>query len=116
MSDNPIRIVLMLPQSNRIVTREGLLRAAEAAEALQFYGVSVRDHISFNGAWISSGMRGIKAAGDDRDFLESMQTLAYVAAATHGGPGICLSASGDASAPRSAFTIILFFLPFQSVY
>lgn len=84
MSDNPIRIVLMLPQSNRIVTREGLLRAAEAAEALQFYGVSVRDHISFNGAWISSGMRGIKAAGDDRDFLESMQTLAYVAAATHG--------------------------------
>ena len=83
MGDDPIRLVLMVPQSNRIVTREGLLRTAEAAEELQFYGVSVRDHISFNGAWISSGMRGIKAVGDDRDFFESMQTLAYLAAVTH---------------------------------
>ena len=72
MGDDPIRLVLMLPQSNRIVTREGLLRTAEAAEELQFYGVSVRDHISFTGAWISSGMRDIKPAGDARAFFESM--------------------------------------------
>ena len=83
MGDDPIRLVLMVPQSNRIVTQEGLLRTAEAAEELRFHGVSVRDHISFNGAWISSGMRGIKAVGDDRDFFESMQTLAYLAAVTH---------------------------------
>ena len=61
MGDDPIRLVLMVPQSNRIVTQEGLLRTAEAAEELRFHGVSVRDHISFNGAWISSGMRDIKA-------------------------------------------------------
>ena len=48
MGDDPIRLVLMVPQSNRIVTQEGLLRTAEAAEELRFYGVSVRDHISFN--------------------------------------------------------------------
>ncbi len=82
VEQEPMRFVMMLPQSNRIVTRDGLLRVAEAAEELGFYGVSVRDHISFNGAWISSGMRDIDVEGDDRDFYESMQTLAYVAART----------------------------------
>ncbi len=77
-----LRLVLMLPQSNRIVTRDGVLRAAEAADELGFYGVSVRDHINFNGWWISSGMVDIEVEGDDRDFYESMQTLAFVAART----------------------------------
>lgn len=76
-----MKFVMMVPQSNRIVSRDGLLRTIEAAEELGFYGVSVRDHISFNGAWISSGMRDIDG-GDDRDFFESMQTLAFIAGRT----------------------------------
>ncbi len=82
MPTGPLRLVIMLPQSNRIVTPDAMIRTAEAAEELGFYAVSVRDHISFNGAWISSGMADIDVAGDDRDFFESMQSLSYVAART----------------------------------
>lgn len=77
-----LRLVLMLPQCNRIVTPDAVLRTAEAADEMGFYGVSVRDHISYNGWWISSGTVDTDVEGDDRDFYESMQTLAFVASRT----------------------------------
>lgn len=77
-----VKLVLMLPQANRIASVDALVRAAEAAESLGFHGISVRDHLVFNGWWISSGMRGADVEGDDRDMFEGMQTLAFLAART----------------------------------
>jgi probable F420-dependent oxidoreductase len=70
----------MLPQTNAIASPEALIRTAEAADEYGFYAVSVRDHIIFNGAWVTSGMRGLE--GDERDIFESLQTLAFVASRT----------------------------------
>ncbi len=77
-----MKFAVMLPQTNRISSPEALLRAAEMAEALDFHAVSVRDHIVFNGAWITSGMRGLDIPGDDRNIFEALETLAFVASRT----------------------------------
>lgn len=78
-----MKFALMLPQTNRIASPEALVRAAEMAEALDFHAVSVRDHIVFNGVWITSGMRGLDIpGGDDRNIFEALETLAFVASRT----------------------------------
>lgn len=77
-----MRFAVMLPQTNRIASPDALVRVAEAAEELGFHAVSVRDHIVFNGVWITSGMRGIDVPGDDRNIFEALMTLSYVAART----------------------------------
>lgn len=77
-----MKFAVMLPQTNRITSPEALIRTAEAADELGFHAVSVRDHIIFNGAWVTSGMRGLEIEGDDRDIFESLQTLAFVASRT----------------------------------
>jgi probable F420-dependent oxidoreductase len=56
-----------------------VVRVAEAAEALGFDGVSVQDHILSSRGTSPCGHRH---DGDDRDVLESLSTLAYVAART----------------------------------
>lgn len=77
-----MKFALMLPQTNRIASPEALVRAAEMAEDLDFHAVSVRDHIVFNGVWITSGMRGLDIPGDDRNIFEALETLAFVASRT----------------------------------
>jgi probable F420-dependent oxidoreductase len=77
-----MRFAVMLPQTNRIASPDALIRVAEAAEELGFHAVSVRDHIVFNGVWITSGMRGLDLPGDDRNIFEALQTLAFVASRT----------------------------------
>jgi alkanesulfonate monooxygenase SsuD/methylene tetrahydromethanopterin reductase-like flavin-dependent oxidoreductase (luciferase family) len=73
----------MLPQTNQVASPEALVRTAEAAESLGFDAISVRDHIVYNGAWITSGMRGLAIPGaDDRNIFEAMLTLAFVASRT----------------------------------
>lgn len=72
----------MLPQTNRIASADALLRVAEAAEELGFHAISVRDHIVFNGVWITSGMRDTDLPGDDRNIFEALMTLAFVASRT----------------------------------
>jgi probable F420-dependent oxidoreductase len=72
----------MLPQTNRIASPDALVRVAEAAEEFGFHSVSVRDHVVFNGIWITSGMRDIDLPGDDRNIFEALMTLSYVAART----------------------------------
>jgi probable F420-dependent oxidoreductase len=72
----------MLPQTNAVASPSAILRVAEAAEELGFDGVTVHDHIVFNGFWIASGMAGAKGPGDDRDLYEAMETLTFVASRT----------------------------------
>jgi alkanesulfonate monooxygenase SsuD/methylene tetrahydromethanopterin reductase-like flavin-dependent oxidoreductase (luciferase family) len=77
-----VKFAVMLPQTNRIASPDALIRVAEAAEEFGFHAVSVRDHIVFNGVWITSGMRGLDLPGDDRNIFEALQTLAFVASRT----------------------------------
>lgn len=77
-----MRFAVMLPQTNRIASPDALLRVAGAAEEFGFHAVSVRDHIVFNGVWITSGMRDIELPGDDRNIFEALISLSYVAAGT----------------------------------
>jgi len=77
-----MRFAVMLPQTNRIASPDALVRVAEAAEEYGFHTVSVRDHIVFNGVWITSGMRGLDLPGDDRNIFEALMTLSFVAART----------------------------------
>jgi alkanesulfonate monooxygenase SsuD/methylene tetrahydromethanopterin reductase-like flavin-dependent oxidoreductase (luciferase family) len=77
-----VKFAVMLPQTNRIASADALVRVAEAAEELDFHAISVRDHIVFNGVWITSGMRDIDLPGDDRNIFEALMTLAFVASRT----------------------------------
>lgn len=79
----PLRYGVMLPQSGRLAAAQAVIDVAQAAEALGFDVVSVRDHIIFDGAYISVGMRGEPAGvGDDRTMLEALETLTWAAAHT----------------------------------
>lgn len=81
--DRPLRYGVMLPQSGRLASMQAVVDVAQAAEALGFDVVSVRDHIIFDGAYISVGMRGEPAGvGDDRTMLEALETLTWAAART----------------------------------
>jgi probable F420-dependent oxidoreductase len=73
----------MLPQSGRLASTQAVVDVAQAAEALDFDVISVRDHIIFDGAYISVGMRGEPAGvGDDRTMLEALETLTWAASVT----------------------------------
>jgi probable F420-dependent oxidoreductase len=73
---------VMLPQGGRIASARALIDVAQAAEALGFHAVAVRDHIVFNGAYLNVGMRGMDLPGDDRDMFEALMTLTYVTTST----------------------------------
>ncbi|MFN8518569.1 MAG: TIGR03619 family F420-dependent LLM class oxidoreductase [Chloroflexota bacterium] len=78
-----VRYGVMLPQSGRLASAQAVVDVAQAAEALGFDVVAVRDHIIFDGAYISVGMRGEPAGvGDDRTMLEALETLTWAAART----------------------------------
>lgn len=77
-----MRFAVMLPQSSKIASPNALIDVAQAAEELRFETISVRDHIVFNGAYVTSGMRGIALPGDDRNIFEALETLAFVASRT----------------------------------
>jgi len=79
----PMHYGVMLPQSGRLASAQAVVDVAQAAEALGFDVVSVRDHIIFDGAYISVGMRGEpKGVGDDRTMLEALETLTWAGAHT----------------------------------
>jgi probable F420-dependent oxidoreductase len=72
-------VFVRLPHSWCGASVEGTLAAAALAERLGFDGVSVQDHLlSSHG----TSPCGHNHAGDDRDVLESLTTLAFVAART----------------------------------
>jgi probable F420-dependent oxidoreductase len=73
---------VMLPHTNRISSKDAIIRTAETAEEYGFHALSVHDHIVFNGHWIVSGARGIDVPGDDRNLFEAMETMTFAAART----------------------------------
>lgn len=77
-----MRFAVMLPQSGRLASAAAVVDVAQAAEALGFEAVSVRDHLIFDGSYITSGMLGLDIPGDDRTMLEALETLTWAAAAT----------------------------------
>jgi alkanesulfonate monooxygenase SsuD/methylene tetrahydromethanopterin reductase-like flavin-dependent oxidoreductase (luciferase family) len=76
---NAPKVFVRLPHSWCGASVDGVLRVAEAAESLGFDGVSVQDHILSSRG---TSPCGHAHDGDDRDVLESLSTLAFVAART----------------------------------
>jgi probable F420-dependent oxidoreductase len=74
-----VEIFIRAPHSWCGANVDGVVRVAEAAEALGFDGVSVQDHMLSSRGTSPCGHRH---DGDDRDVLESLATLAYIAART----------------------------------
>jgi probable F420-dependent oxidoreductase len=72
-------IFIRLPHSWCGASVDAVVRVADAAEALGFDGVSVQDHILSSDGVAPCGHRHGR---DDRDVLEPLTTLAYVAART----------------------------------
>ena len=77
-----MHLTVMLPQTNKVSSPQAIRDIATAVEELGFFGITVHDHLVFNGWWIVSGMRGYESPGDDRDLYEALETLAFVAAFT----------------------------------
>lgn len=78
-----LRLVLRLPTSNTVATPTAIASVATAAEELEYWGVSVHDHLVFNGGWVACGASTAPHVADDRCFYEALTTLAYVAGLTH---------------------------------
>jgi len=72
-------VYVRLPHSWCGASLDGVVQVADAAEALGFDGVSVQDHVLAGPGVAPCGHRH---AGDDRNVLEALATLAYVAART----------------------------------
>jgi probable F420-dependent oxidoreductase len=72
-------VFVRLPHSWCGASLEAVVRVAEAAERLGFDGVSVQDHVLAGGGVAPCGHRH---DGDDRTVMESLATLAFVAART----------------------------------
>jgi probable F420-dependent oxidoreductase len=72
-------VFVRLPHSWCGASADAVVRVADAAERLGFDGVSVQDHVLAAHGVAPCGHRH---AGDDRNVLESLATLAYVAART----------------------------------
>lgn len=77
-----MRFAVMLPQSGKLAAASSIVDVAQAAEELGFDAVSVRDHLVFDGAYITTGMRGLDIPGDDRTMFEALETLTFVASRT----------------------------------
>ena len=80
--ETDVHLTVMLPQTNKAASPQAIRDIASAAEELGFFGITVHDHLVFNGWWVVSGMRGFEGPGDDRDLFEALETLGYVAAIT----------------------------------
>lgn len=77
-----MRFGVMLPQSGKLASPTAMIEVAQAAEELGFMAISVRDHLIFDGAYISVGMRDPAQPGDDRTMFEALETLTFVASQT----------------------------------
>lgn len=77
MTDTPM-VSIRLPQSWCIASTDAILRVAELAEELGFWGVSVQDHLLANSEVSPCG----HLHDEDRAVFESLQTLAFVAGRT----------------------------------
>jgi alkanesulfonate monooxygenase SsuD/methylene tetrahydromethanopterin reductase-like flavin-dependent oxidoreductase (luciferase family) len=79
MNGPTVRVFVRLPHSWCGWSLQGIVEVATAAEELGFDGVSVQDHILSGHAVAPCGHRH---DGDDRNVMEPLTTLAYVAART----------------------------------
>lgn len=73
-----IKLSVNLPHSRCLVSRDAVIRVAEAADEAGLWGVVVEDHVLIERGQVVCPEGG----GDPRSILESLQTLAFVAART----------------------------------
>ncbi len=75
-----MRFGVMLPHGNAVASPQAIVEVAQAAEALDFHSVVVRDHLVYNGAYVVSGTAD--SGGEQRLMFEALETLTYVAGLT----------------------------------
>jgi probable F420-dependent oxidoreductase len=77
--DQPIRFIVRLPHTSCLASRDAIVRVADAAEDLGFWGVSVQDHLLADAAVSPCGAAH---DGDDRNVFEALQVLGFLAGRT----------------------------------
>lgn len=75
-----VRFIVRLPNSWCVADAGAITEVAAAAEELGFWGVSVQDHFIQDGSVAPCGHPA--GHGDDRNALDALQVLAYVAGQT----------------------------------
>ncbi|GHF70488.1 putative F420-dependent oxidoreductase [Amycolatopsis bartoniae] len=77
-----MKYAVALPQSARVGSTAAIHDAAQAAEELGFWAVSMHDHIVFDGGWLLCGAEEDDGQSDRRTVFEHLTTFAYVAGIT----------------------------------
>lgn len=77
-----LRFVVRVPVSNRVASPAAMVKAAQLADELGFYGISAHDRLLSGSGWIACGARDASGPGDDRDVYEPLVALSYLAAKT----------------------------------
>jgi len=75
-----MKFAVALPQSNRVSSPTGIRDVARAGDELGFWALSMGDHITFDGRWISCGSDSDNGTADVRNIYEPLTTYAHVAA------------------------------------
>lgn len=75
-----MKFAIALPQSNRVSSPTGIRDVARAGDELGFWALSMGDHITFDGRWISCGSDSDNGTADVRNIYEPLTTYAHVAA------------------------------------
>lgn len=77
-----MKYVVALPQSNRVADPIAIRDVAQAAEELGYWGVSMHDHIVFDGRWLACGAESDAGTHDRRTVYEPITTFSYLAGLT----------------------------------
>jgi probable F420-dependent oxidoreductase len=77
-----VKYAVALPQSSRVGDTAAIRDAAQAADELGFWAVSMHDHIIFDGNWRLCGAGDDDGDSDRRTVFEQLTTFAYVAGIT----------------------------------
>ena len=77
----PIRLLARVPTTNCLADPIAMLRIAEAAEELGFWGISVQDHLLADRSVSTCGRVG-EHPGEDRVVYEALEVLTFLAART----------------------------------
>jgi probable F420-dependent oxidoreductase len=77
-----VKYAVALPQSSRVGDTAAIRDAAQAADELGFWAVSMHDHIVFDGNWLLCGAEDDEGKSDLRTVFEQLTTFAYVAGIT----------------------------------
>lgn len=73
---------IALPQSNRVSKPSAIRDVAQAADELGFWGLTMHDHLMWDGKWVACGSDTDDGTEDVRNLYEALITYAHVSALT----------------------------------